>query len=100
MVIFNLQPLDRALHRLLLKAVDLLGGLDVNIVAAFLFLDPSRSPYYLESDRPRGAFPIKKLFGPELSACAWARTFSPSRPPLSPRSTSPSCPGCWKTSRP
>jgi hypothetical protein len=66
MVIFNLQTLDRNLHRLLLKAVDLLAGLDVNIVAAFLFLDPSRSPYYLESDRPRGAFPVKKLFGPEL----------------------------------
>jgi hypothetical protein len=65
MVIFNLQSLDRSLHRLLLKAVELLRGLDVNIVAAFLFLDPSRSPYYLESDRPRGAFPVKKLFGPE-----------------------------------
>ena len=65
MVIFNLQALDRELHRLLLKAVALLRGLDVNVMAAFLFLDPSRSPYYLESDRPRGAFPNKKLFGPE-----------------------------------
>lgn len=65
MVIFNMQSLDRDLHRLLLKAMEILRGLDVNIVSAFLFLDPSRSPYYLENDRPRGAFPIKKLFGPE-----------------------------------
>jgi len=65
MVIFNLQQLDRGLHRQLLKAVELLRSLDVNIISSFLFLDPSRSPYYLESDRPRGAFPIKKLFGPE-----------------------------------
>jgi tRNA/tmRNA/rRNA uracil-C5-methylase (TrmA/RlmC/RlmD family) len=65
MVIFNLQKLDRDLNRLLLKAVERLRNLEVNVVAAFLFLDPGRSPYYLENDRPRGAFPIKKLFGPE-----------------------------------
>ncbi len=65
MVIFNLQAMDRDLHRLLLKALAALRGLDVNVLAAFLFLDPSRSPYYLESDRPRGTVPIKKLFGPE-----------------------------------
>ncbi len=65
MVIFNLQELDRGLHRLLLRAVAGLRALEANIVSAFLFLDPSRSPYYLESERPRAAFPIKKLFGPE-----------------------------------
>lgn len=65
MVIFNLQALDRGLHRLLLRAVAVLRALETNIVSAFLFLDPSRSPYYLESERPRGAFAIKRLFGPE-----------------------------------
>jgi tRNA/tmRNA/rRNA uracil-C5-methylase (TrmA/RlmC/RlmD family) len=65
MIIFNLQSLDRDLHRQLLKAVGALRALKVNIVSAFLFLDASRSPYYLEADRPRGAFPIKRLFGPE-----------------------------------
>jgi hypothetical protein len=65
MVIFNMQSMDRDLHRLLLKAVAVLQGLEENIVSAFLFLDPGRSPYYLEADRPRGAFPIKKLFGPD-----------------------------------
>lgn len=65
MVIFNLETLDRTLHRLLLKLVALLRTLPANIISAFLYLDPGRSPYYLETDRPRGAFPIKKLFGPE-----------------------------------
>ncbi len=65
MVILNLQSLSRDLNRLLLRIVAVLRSLDVNIISAFLYLDPSRSPYYLETDRPRGAFAIKKLFGPE-----------------------------------
>ncbi len=65
MVIFNLQALDRGLHRLLLRVVANLRALEANIVSAFLFLDPSRSPYYLENERPRASFPIKKIFGPE-----------------------------------
>jgi len=65
MVIFNLDFLDRGLHRLLLKLAGLVRSLSANVISAFLFLDPSRSPYYLENNRPRGAFPVKKLFGPE-----------------------------------
>jgi tRNA/tmRNA/rRNA uracil-C5-methylase (TrmA/RlmC/RlmD family) len=65
MVIFNLQAMNRGLNRLLLKMASSLRGLGVNVISAFLFLDPSRSPYYLETDRPRGAFSIKRLFGPE-----------------------------------
>jgi len=65
MVIFNLESMDRARHRLLLKLASRLRSLDANVISAFLYLDPSRSPYYLEIERPRGAFPIKKLFGPE-----------------------------------
>jgi tRNA/tmRNA/rRNA uracil-C5-methylase (TrmA/RlmC/RlmD family) len=65
MVIFNLAAIDRVLHRLLLKLVLLMRALKANIISAFLYVDPSRSPYYLETDRPRAAFPIKKLFGPE-----------------------------------
>jgi len=65
MVIFNLQAMNRELNRLLLKIVVLLRALDVNVISAFLYLDPSRSPYYLETNRPRSAFAIKKLFGPE-----------------------------------
>jgi hypothetical protein len=65
MVIFNLFAMNRGINRLLLKIISLLRTLDVNIISAFLFLDPSRSPYYLETERPRASFPIKKLFGPD-----------------------------------
>jgi len=65
MIIFNLETIDRVLHRLLLKLVILLRTLNANVISAFLYLDPSRSPYYLETAPRRGAFPIKKLFGPE-----------------------------------
>jgi hypothetical protein len=65
MVIFNMSAMDRGRHRLLLRAADLIRGLDSSVVSAFLVIDPSRSPYYLETDMPRGSFPIKRLFGPE-----------------------------------
>jgi tRNA/tmRNA/rRNA uracil-C5-methylase (TrmA/RlmC/RlmD family) len=65
MVIFNFHVMDREVNRLLLKLVSRLRALPANVISAFLYLDPGRSPYYLETDRPRSAFPIKKLFGPE-----------------------------------
>ncbi len=65
MVIFNFHSMDRAVNRMLQRLVGLLRELPVNIIAAFLFLDPGRSPYYLETGVPKGAFPIKRLFGPE-----------------------------------
>lgn len=65
MVIFNLARLDRGLHHLVARAAEALRGRDGRVVSSFLFIDPSRSPYYLESDRPRGSFSIKKLFGPD-----------------------------------
>ena len=65
MIIFNLARLDRGLHHLVARAAEALRGRDRRVVSTFLFIDPSRSPYYLESDRPRGSFSIKKLFGPD-----------------------------------
>ncbi len=64
-VIFNLAALDRGLHRMVLKAAESLAAAVPGVGSAFLFLDPTRSPYYLESDRPKGSFSIKKLFGPD-----------------------------------
>lgn len=64
-VIFNLQGMDRALHRLLQRAASSLLELKINVISAFLMIDPSRSPYYLETDRPKGSFPVKRLFGPD-----------------------------------
>ena len=64
MVIFNVGLLDREINRLLLRLAERLRSLPPNVISAFLYLDPSHSPYYLETDRPRGSFPIKRLFGP------------------------------------
>ena len=57
--------MEPELHRLLLRAADLLRSLESNVVSAFLVIDPSRSPYYLDAEIPRGSFPVKRLFGPE-----------------------------------
>jgi tRNA/tmRNA/rRNA uracil-C5-methylase (TrmA/RlmC/RlmD family) len=65
MVIFNLVRLDRRLHHLVARAAAAQHSRDKRVISAFLFIDPSRSPYYLESDRPRGSFSLKKLFGPD-----------------------------------
>jgi len=64
-VLFNLAEMDRGLHRLVCKATKALLTRVPGVVSAFLFLDPGRSPYYLESDRPRGSFSLKRLFGPD-----------------------------------
>jgi hypothetical protein len=61
-VIFNLQAMNRELHGLLLRAAEPLR--ELGVTSAFLVIDPSRSPYYLDADIARGAFPIKRLFGP------------------------------------
>ena len=65
MVIFNFHAMDREINRLLLKLVARLRALPVNVISAFLYLDPGRSPFYLDTERPRSAFPIKRLFGPQ-----------------------------------
>ncbi len=65
MVIFNFHSMDRVVNRLLLRLLDRLRGLPVNIISAFLFLDPARSAYYLDSAPLQKTFPIKRLFGPE-----------------------------------
>ncbi|MCU0275566.1 MAG: class I SAM-dependent RNA methyltransferase [Acidobacteria bacterium] len=65
LVVFNLQAMNRGLHRLLLRAAAALRLQEAKVSSVFLIIDPSRSSYYLEADTPRGAFPIKRLFGPK-----------------------------------
>lgn len=65
MVILNLHTLDRDVHRLALRAANALHELKINVISAFLTVDPSRSPYYLETDVLRGSFSLKRLFGPD-----------------------------------
>ena len=100
MVIFNLQSLDRGLHRLLLKAVDSCAAWRRTSSPPFSsWTRAVRRTTWRATARGERS-PSKSFSGPSVSACAWARMFSPSRPPPFPRSTSPSCPGCWRTSRP
>ncbi len=69
-VILNLRAFDaqvvRAARRLAgaMQAEPALG-----VRAAFLYLDPTRSDYYLEARRPEEPVTLKRLFGPE-----WLRT--------------------------
>ncbi|MGE5411276.1 MAG: hypothetical protein ACM3MI_09985, partial [Clostridiales bacterium] len=37
----------------------------VNVISAFIYLDPTRSDYYLENLRPKDQLSFKKLFGPD-----------------------------------
>ncbi|MCU7493312.1 MAG: class I SAM-dependent RNA methyltransferase [Ignavibacteria bacterium] len=64
-VIFNVHTLNADTVRKL-KALSLqLQKLEVNIASAFIYLDPTRSEYYLENLRPKDQLNFKKLFGPD-----------------------------------
>lgn len=64
-VIFNVHTLNSDIVRRLKALSLLLQKLDVNIVSAFIYLDPTRSEYYLENLRPKDQLNFKKLFGPD-----------------------------------
>jgi len=64
-VIFNVDQFDAEVVRKgKLLAVHLQES-PIPILSAYMFLDPSRSDYYLESRRPDEHVIFKKLFGPE-----------------------------------
>ena len=64
-VIFNVDLMNGPL----IRKMKLLGGhlqkLPVPVSAAFVYLDPSKSDYYLEAKRPAETLHFKKLFGPD-----------------------------------
>jgi len=64
-VIFNVHTLNADIVRKLKSLSELIKAIDVNIVSAFIYLDPTRSEYYLENERPAGVVSMKKLFGPD-----------------------------------
>jgi len=70
-VIFNVDKLDGPLVRKLKIVAEHLRKLAVPVAAAFVFFDPSRSDYYLESRRPDDTLHFKKLFGVERLAVAF-----------------------------
>lgn len=63
-VIFNVDMMNGPLVRKLKMLAEHLRKQPKPVTAAFAFLDPSRSDYYLESKRP-DTMNFKKLFGPD-----------------------------------
>ncbi|MCU7495630.1 MAG: class I SAM-dependent RNA methyltransferase [Ignavibacteria bacterium] len=62
-VIFNVHTLNAEIVRKL-RALSLqMQKLEVNIASSFIYLDPTRSEYYLENLRPKDQMNFKKLFG-------------------------------------
>ena len=71
-VVFNVCRLDGTIVRKLKLLGQALPELDAAVVSAFVFVDPSRSPYYLDSAPVPGGLKLKKLFGPEALRVAFA----------------------------
>ncbi len=65
-VIFNVDEMNGPIVRKLKQLGALLQNLPEPPISAFIYLDPSRSDYYLESSRPETALNFKKLYGPDL----------------------------------
>jgi len=65
-VILNLRAFDGALVRRGKQLGESLQKAGLGVRAAFLFLDPSDSDYYLEARRPSGMLSWKRLFGPDF----------------------------------
>lgn len=65
-MIFNVNLMNGPLVRKLKMLAAHLQKLAEPVSAAFIYFDPSRSDYYLESRRPADALHFKKLFGPDL----------------------------------
>jgi tRNA/tmRNA/rRNA uracil-C5-methylase (TrmA/RlmC/RlmD family) len=63
-VIFNVDTLSGPLVRKLKMVAEHLQKEPELAAAAYIYLDPSRSEYYLESRRPVDTVHFKKLFGP------------------------------------
>jgi len=64
-VIFNVDLMNGPLVRKMKLLSAHLQKLPVAISAAFVYLDPSQSDYYLETKRPAETLHFKKLFGPD-----------------------------------
>ena len=64
-VIFNVDLLNGPLVHKMKLLSEHLQKLPVAVTAAFVYLDPSQSDYYLEAKRPAETVHFKKLFGPD-----------------------------------
>ncbi len=67
-VIFNVFEMDASVVRKLKLLGEHLNASGLGVVSAHVYFDPTRSDYYLESERPVGVLNFKTLYGPkELS---------------------------------
>lgn len=66
-VILNVSAMDARVVRAAKTLAEALqeGSDRLGVRAAFLYLDPTRSEYYLEARRPSGVLSFKRLFGPD-----------------------------------
>ncbi len=64
-VILNVREFDARVVRAGKQLAEVLQEAPLGVRAAFLYLDPSGSDYYLEAKRPPGTLSFKRLFGPE-----------------------------------
>nr|MBF0222628.1 class I SAM-dependent RNA methyltransferase [Desulfobulbaceae bacterium] len=62
-VIFNVDTMNGPIVRKLKIIADHLQNLNTSITSAFIYLDPSKSDYYLEERQPADLLHFKKLFG-------------------------------------
>lgn len=64
-VIVNVDRLDAGIVRALVSLGERLRSFERKVVSAFIFHDPTGSPYYLDHRRTPGGVKLKKLFGPD-----------------------------------
>ena len=64
-VILNVHTVDSIVVRKIKQLAATLKKDDPRIISCFMYVDPTKSDYYLESKRPEKGVALKKLFGPE-----------------------------------
>lgn len=65
-LIMNVHTVDGTVVRKLKQFSSELQRRDQRIISCFMYVDPTRSDYYLESRRPEKGVQFKKLFGPDF----------------------------------
>lgn len=74
-LVLNVCVFDAPVIRAAKRLAEDLRAEALGVVSLYLYLDPTRSEYYLEAQRPGRALSFKKLFGPDwLEAKTGART--------------------------
>jgi tRNA/tmRNA/rRNA uracil-C5-methylase (TrmA/RlmC/RlmD family) len=69
-VVLNIAKLDANIVRKAKQLAEDMVKANLGITAAMLFVDPTRSDYYLEAERPVDGLDLKLLFGPRLLTLA------------------------------